>query len=100
MTEILWSPKSMHDLEGIECYIAQYNPTAARRVVQKIIRRTDRLMRFPDSGGFVEEDELHRYRQVIQGNYRVIYRYDKQLERVTVVTVIHAARLLDDDNLE
>jgi hypothetical protein len=30
-------------------------------------------MLFPNSGGFVEEDELHRYRQVLQGNYRVIY---------------------------
>jgi mRNA-degrading endonuclease RelE of RelBE toxin-antitoxin system len=56
-------------------------------------------MLFPNSGGFVEEDELHRYRQVLQGNYRVIYRYDPTTDVATFITVIHAARLLDPDSL-
>lgn len=99
MTTILWSPKSLRDLDGIEGYIAQHNPTAGRRLVQKIIGRTDRLVLFPNSGSFVEEDELRRYRQVLQGNYRVIYRYDSTTDVATVITVIHAARLLDPDSL-
>lgn len=99
MTAILWSPKSLRDLEGIEGYVAQHNPTAARRLVQKIIGRTDRILHFPNSGGFVEEDELHRYRQVLQGSYRVIYRYDAATDVATIITVIHAARLLDPDAL-
>ena len=78
MTRIVWSPKSFSDLEGIEGYVAQFNPTAAKRLVQKISRRTERLERFPNSRGYVEEDGSRRYRQVLQGNYRVIYRYDEQ----------------------
>jgi len=100
MTQIIWSPKSLRDLDGIEAYIAKHNPVAAKRLVQKIIRRTDRLELFPNSGGYVEEDESHRYRQVLQGNYRVIYRYDPNANAAIVVTVIHAARLLDPDMID
>jgi plasmid stabilization system protein ParE len=70
MTRIIWSPKSLRDLDEIEGFIAQHNPVIARRYVQKIVRCTDRLHMFPKSGGFVEEDESKRYRQVLHGNYR------------------------------
>jgi mRNA-degrading endonuclease RelE of RelBE toxin-antitoxin system len=36
---------------------------------------------------------------VIQGNYRVIYRHDFEQSVVYIITVIHAARLLDVDGL-
>jgi addiction module RelE/StbE family toxin len=100
MMAILWSPKSLRDLDAIEGYVAQHNPVAAHRLVQKVIRRTDRLQHFPLSGGCIPEDEGRVYRQVLQGNYRVIYRYDESAKQVLVVTVIHAARLLDPDTLE
>jgi addiction module RelE/StbE family toxin len=100
MTRIVWSPKALRDLNGIEGYIAQHNPTAAKRLVQKLIRRMDRIERFPRSGGLVEEDERGRYRQVLEGNYRVIYRHDTDTNQAFVITVIHAARLLDPDRLE
>jgi toxin ParE1/3/4 len=100
MTQIIWSPKSSQDLDGIHAYVAQHNPTAAKRLIQKIIRRTDRLVLFPNSGGYVEEDESRRYRQVLQGNYRVIYRYDPGADAVLIITVIHAARLLDPQTLD
>jgi toxin ParE1/3/4 len=99
MTPIIWTPSAIRDLEGIEAYVAQYRPVAARRLVQKIVKRTERLARFPLSGGYVEEDERRRYRQVLQGNYRVIYRYDPETNVMQVITVIHAARLLDPDRM-
>ncbi len=30
MTRIVWSPKSLRDLQAIEAYIAQFNPVAAK----------------------------------------------------------------------
>ena len=48
-------------------------------------------------GGFVLEDETQIYREILQGNYRLIYRVER--ERVIIVAVHHAARLLDTDNL-
>lgn len=100
MTTIVWSKHAVADLEAIEAFIAQDQPIAARRLVQKIIQRTDRLRRYPESGGLVEEDGRKRYRQVLQGNYRVIYRYHLESKTAFIVTVLHAARLLDPDQLE
>ncbi|MDX1944585.1 MAG: type II toxin-antitoxin system RelE/ParE family toxin [Pirellulaceae bacterium] len=99
MTRIVWSRRSLDDLDAIEAYIAKDHPAAARRVVQRIVKRTDRLCPFPKSGGFVEEDDHHRYRQVIQGNYRVIYRFEEASNIVFIITVIHGARLLDLEGL-
>jgi addiction module RelE/StbE family toxin len=99
MTPIIWSQRSLADLEAIEAYIARDNPAAARRLVQKIVQRADRLHAFPLSGGIALEDDQQRYRQVLLGNYRVIYRYDNAANIVYVITVIHAARLLDVDDL-
>jgi addiction module RelE/StbE family toxin len=100
MTRIQWSPKSIRDLDAIEAFVAQQNAVAARRLVQKIIRRTDRVRLFPLSGGYVLEDESRVYRQVLQGNYRVIYRYEERTNTAVVVTVIHGARLLDPESLD
>ena len=62
MTRVIWSPRALDDLDAIEAYIAKDNPTAARRVIAKIIQRARRIEMFPESGGFVEEDDSHRYR--------------------------------------
>jgi len=99
MTRVIWSRRALDDLDAIEAYIAKDNATAARRLVAKIVHRTKRIELFPESGGFVEEDESHRYRQVLHGNFRVIYRYEAAANTAFVISVIHAARLLDPDTL-
>lgn len=48
---------------------------------------------FPHSGGYIAEDSRKIYREIIQGNYRVIYRVSG--DDVLIVAVYHAARLLD-----
>ena len=53
----------------------------------------------PLLGGFILEDPSHTYRELIQGNYRVIYRCDEDGKVVYVVAVHHAARLLDPGQL-
>jgi toxin ParE1/3/4 len=59
--------------EAIE-YVELRAPVAARRLAQRIMTRIRSLRRFPGAGGFVPEDELRRYRELIEGNYRIIYR--------------------------
>jgi plasmid stabilization system protein ParE len=99
MTRVIWSPRALLDLDAIKSYIAKDHPAAASRLVAKIIMRAKRIELFPLSGGFVEEDDQQRYRQVLQGNYRVIYRYESASNTAYILTVIHAARLLDPDQL-
>jgi toxin ParE1/3/4 len=79
-------------------YVARDAPVAARRLAQRIMQRIRSLRTFPDRGGFLPEDDLHRYRQLIEGSYRIIYR--RQQDAVIIASIYHAARLLNADDLE
>ena len=63
----------------------------------KIIDRVEILRTNPLLGGLLPEDEHGVYRQILQGNYRIIYRLDGDV--VYLVAVHHAARLLDTESL-
>lgn len=97
MARVIWTERALQDLERVLDYIAADAPLAARRFAQRIIARTDSLSHTPRIGGFVEEDDTRTYRQLVQGNYRNIYRVDD--DTVYIVAVHHAARLLDVDEL-
>src|SRR5262245_13770010 len=97
MAQITWDPLALDDLEEIVRYIERDSPVAARRLVQRVFDRVERLKRYPHTGGFIEEDNRKIYRQLIQGNYRVIYRSDGK--DVFVVAVYHAARLLPSSRI-
>ena len=97
MARLIWTNRALDDLERLVEYIAQDAPVAARRFAQKIFKRVEQLQSHPESGGWLPEDETHAYREVLQGNYRVIYRVDE--DSIYLVAVHHAARLLDVENL-
>ncbi len=93
MAQIIWDPVALDHLDAIAAWIAKDSPAAAKRLVQRIFKRLERVEMFPLSGGFIAEDDRQIYREVIQGNYRVIYRVSD--DTVIIVAVYHAARLLD-----
>ena len=93
MAQIVWDPVALDHLDGIAQYIAKDSPAAANRLIQRIFKRLERIAMFPLSGGFIAEDSRQIYREVIQGNYRIIYRVSD--DSVYIVAVYHAARLID-----
>jgi plasmid stabilization system protein ParE len=78
-------------------YISKDAPAAARRFAQKLIGRVELLASHPLLGSWIAEDPTRTYREIRQGNYRILYRHDPHV--VFIVAVHHAARLLDSDNL-
>ena len=98
MALIVWAPKALDDLESLLAYIARDAPVTGRRFAQKVVTRVELLRNHPFSGSCVAEDESRRYREVRQGNYRILYRTDGK--SVYVVAVHHAARLLDAGDLD
>lgn len=57
-----------------------------------IQQRVEQLHHFHESGRKVSEDKTGMYRELIVGNYRVVYRVNE--DTVTSVTLIHGARML------
>jgi len=94
MAEIIWSEESILAMEDIYNYIAHDSPLYARYQIESIYKSAERLRQFPESGRHIPEFPQLPHREIIVGNYRVIYRYDSISHELKIVTVVHGARLL------
>jgi len=93
MAEIRWTPQAADDLEAIYLFIARDSPKLADAFADRVLRATDRLAEFPRSGRILPELGIENIREIVVGNYRVIYRLHP--ESVQLLTVHHGARMLD-----
>ncbi len=89
---VLWTDAAVAQLEAIHDYVAQTSPGYARRMVDRLTRRSIQIGAFPYSGRAVPEYELNEVRQVIEGSYRVIYLIKEDEDQVEVLAVIHTSR--------
>ncbi len=93
MARINWSDQALDDLDAICDFIARDAPHYAQVFANRVFESVERLELFPKSGRTVPELQLETIREIIFGNYRIVYRLRK--EEVEVLTVFHAARLFD-----
>lgn len=83
------------DLEEAWTFIAQDSPEEAERFVARVETQIESLERFPERCPLIPENEIlgTRYRHLVYGNYRTVFRIAGKV--VYVLRVIHGARLLD-----
>lgn len=89
---------AVRDLHATEAHIALDKPRAAARWVRKMRRHVMGLEYLPFRYEVIPEDAELEYRHIILGNYRAIFRIDA--DRVFVVRIFHAARILDTTSLQ
>jgi len=77
-------------LRSIVSYIATDNPDAAIKTGQRIIDRSKQIEEFEGSARIVPEFRDKSIKELIEGNYRIIFRI--QSNQIEVVRVWHAAR--------
>ncbi|HAK96977.1 MAG TPA: type II toxin-antitoxin system RelE/ParE family toxin [Planctomycetes bacterium] len=94
---IVWTSQAKDDLREIRRFIARDAPRTALAFVWRLRVAVDRLADFPESGRVVPEIVKPEIRELIQGDYRIIYR--QRMERVEILTVFHGARLLRGEDL-
>jgi addiction module RelE/StbE family toxin len=87
---LLWTEPARDDLREIFRFIRQDNPVAARNLIRELRQKVERLARFPLSGRDVPELPDAGLREVIVGNYRVVYRVVSNT--VEILTVVHGRR--------
>ena len=92
---VVWTKPALDSLLGIIRYISRENPDAAQRFGTAVKSKTTRLASFPDSGRVVPEFPASGLREIVLGNYRIIYRHLSDESSVEILTVRHAARLLE-----
>lgn len=92
MTGVKWTRQAVEDVESIRAYVARDSERYASLLTERLVAAVDRLEMFPQSGRVVPEVGDESLREVLYGNYRLVYRlHDGSVE---VIAVYHAARLL------
>lgn len=99
MVRINWTKLSVEDLKSIAEYISRDSKWYAKIQVQKIKLRTRILKSQSHSGRVVPEIENQNIRELIEGNYRIIYKIVSE-DQIDILTVHHSSRDLTRRNIE
>lgn len=92
MVKIVWTDLAIEDLRSIHEFITKDSKRYADRYIEKLITRVDQLENFPKSGRVVPEFNSPTIRELIEGNYRIVYKVTTN--QVAILRVHHAARQL------
>jgi len=94
---INWSPLAVDRVTEIAEYIAMDNPAAAGKWVTMVFKKVEELQNFPESGRIVPETKNKSIRELIYGNYRIIYRVEKGA--ISVLTIRHGKQVLPVEDI-
>lgn len=88
---VKWSPLSAERLIDIINHISEDNQNAARKLANNIITSIEKLTKFPKSGRIVPELGISKYREILIGNYRIIYSIVE--DTIYILTIRHQKQL-------
>ena len=89
---IVWSPLAVDRASEIASYIAQDKPSAAEKWIKTVFSKVEQLKSAPEIGRIVPEIGNNQFRELIYGNYRVIYRIEA--EQISILTIRHGKQIL------
>ena len=95
--KIVWTELAVEKLEECADYIAADKPIAALKWTEKIRTSINKLKKFPEIGRTVPEIKRIDIREIVEGNYRIIYKVE--LERISILTIRHGKQLLNKNNI-
>jgi plasmid stabilization system protein ParE len=84
---IVWTDDAVGNVEAIVTYISAFNPTAARRLAERLVAVADSLAEFPNRGRDVGEG-----RREMTTVWPYILRYRVRDDAVIILRVRHGAR--------
>ena len=93
MVKIVWTENSIQDLNDIGEFIEKDSLKYAERTVEKLFYSVDILIQNPKAGKMVPEFEIESLRELIRGNYRIIYQLIDD-SKIEILTVHRSSRLL------
>ncbi len=89
---IIWAPLAVDRASEIADYIAQDKPSAAEKWIDTVFSKVEQLKSSPESGRIVPEINDNQFRELIYGNYRIIYRIETK--QISIITVRHGRQIL------
>jgi addiction module RelE/StbE family toxin len=92
MDVVYWTDSAIQDLNDIGDYISKDSQKYAEITVNHLFNAADILETYPYSGKVVPEFNKEYIRELIRGNYRLVYQIVGE-NRIDILTVHHCARL-------
>ena len=93
MAEIIWSKCALEDLRSIFDFIARDSLQYANKQVDRIIERVNILHKFQKAGRVVPEFENDSIRELLEGQYRIVYEiFPNNL--ISIISIHHSSKLL------
>jgi addiction module RelE/StbE family toxin len=100
MVKIIWTQRSISDLKSIAEYISQDSAKYATLTLEGIINATKYLERLPRIGRMVPEMiKNEKFREIIYGNYRIIYKISDTSTTIHILTICHSSKRLRQTSL-
>jgi addiction module RelE/StbE family toxin len=91
MVRINWTLQAKSDLKSIAVYISNDSKRYAKLQVVKIRTKTNILKSHVKIGKIVSEIDNQNIRELIEGNYRIIYKIVSE-KQIDILTIHHSAR--------
>ena len=95
--KIVWSPLAIERASEIAEYIAQDKPSAAENWINTVFSKVEKLKSSPEIGRLVPEIQNNQFRELIYGNYRIIYRIERN--QISILTIRHGMQILPIDEI-
>ncbi|NQT25867.1 type II toxin-antitoxin system RelE/ParE family toxin [candidate division KSB1 bacterium] len=92
--KLVISSSAKLDLSEIVRYIADDNPQAARQWMQSVVDKIQKLSSFPDLGRVVPEYSDDSIREIIEGQYRIVYKINNKDDTICIIVIHHSKRRL------
>ena len=91
MVRIKWLLSARNDLKEIYGYISLDSKRYAKLQIERIQNRTEVLKTQVEIGKIVEEISNPKIREIVEGNYRIIYKVVNKSE-LHILMIHHGAR--------
>ena len=96
--KVIWTEQAYECLKEIYNYISKSgNSLSATRLIESLIEKGDSLLEFHNRGRIVPELGLEDIRELIEGNYRIVYRV--RINEIQILSVFEAHQLLKESRL-
>lgn len=90
--KVIWTTESLKRLIQIEDYISNDSPQRAIKFIDRIIKRGESLTQYPYKGRMATELSVPEIREILENNYRIVYRITKT--RIEILTIFEGHRLI------
>jgi toxin ParE1/3/4 len=95
---IVWSPLAVDRASEIAGYIAQDKPAAAEKWIKTVFSTVEQLKSSPEMGRIVPEINNSQFRELLYGNYRIIYHIETK--QISILTIRHGKQILPINEIE